>query len=73
MKVTIYEHPDNNRVQAYFSSEAIKALGTTESHFFMFKVYLKGTMHLKFKDKKIWETLNRAYAKAKGQTLPEKL
>jgi len=30
MKITIYDHPDNNRVQAYFSSDAIKALGTTE-------------------------------------------
>jgi len=30
MKVTIYNHPDPNRVQAYFSAEAIKLLGTTE-------------------------------------------
>lgn len=30
MKVTIYDHPDNNRVQAYFSTDAIKTLGTTE-------------------------------------------
>jgi hypothetical protein len=36
-------------------------------------VFKKGTMHLAFKDKKIWETLNRAYAKSKGQVLPEKL
>lgn len=44
-----------------------------ESEFFMFKVFKKRTMHLKFKDKKIWETLNRAYAKSKGQVLPERM
>jgi len=43
------------------------------SHFFTFKVFKKGTMHIKFNDKKIWEALNRAYAKSKGQVLPEKL
>ncbi len=41
--------------------------------FFDFKVFKKGTGHFKFKDQKIWETLNRAYAKAKGQVLPEKI
>lgn len=30
MKVTIYKHTDPNRVQAYFSAEALMALGTTE-------------------------------------------
>jgi hypothetical protein len=30
-------------------------------------------MHLKFKDEKIWEKLNRAYAKIKGEVLPEKI
>lgn len=28
--------------------------------------------YLKFKDEKIWEKLNRAYAKIKGEVLPEK-
>lgn len=40
--------------------------------FFEFKVFKKSTMHLKFKDEKIWEKLNRAYAKIKGEVLPEK-
>lgn len=40
--------------------------------FFEFKAFKKGTMHLKFKDRKIWELLNRRYAKIKGQVLPEK-
>ena len=30
MKVIIYDHPDNNRVQALFSAEALRTLGTTE-------------------------------------------
>lgn len=40
--------------------------------FFEVRFYKKGTAHLKFKDVKTWETVNRAYAKAKGQVLPEK-
>lgn len=43
-----------------------------DSHFFELRGYKKGTVHLKFKDDKVWEQLNRAYAKAKGQVLPEK-
>ncbi len=41
-------------------------------NFFEFKVFKKGSMHLKFKDVKVWEQINRSYAKAKGQVLPEK-
>lgn len=41
--------------------------------FFDFKIFKKGSGHFKFRDIKHWEILNRAYAKAKGQTLPEKL
>ncbi|WP_461487105.1 DUF4942 domain-containing protein, partial [Pedobacter sp.] len=41
--------------------------------FFDFKVYKKGTGHFKFKDGKVWENLNRTYAKIKGQVLPEKI
>lgn len=39
--------------------------------FFDFKVFKKGTGHFKFKDEKVWELLNRAYGKIKGQVLPE--
>ncbi|RZJ90784.1 MAG: DUF4942 domain-containing protein [Chryseobacterium sp.] len=39
--------------------------------FFEFKVYKKGTGHFKFKNEKVWEQLNRVYAKIKGQVLPE--
>lgn len=41
--------------------------------FFEFKFFKKGTMHFKFQNEKDWELLNRAYAKAKGEQLPEDL
>lgn len=42
-----------------------------EFGFFNVKVFKKGTMHLKFKDKKHWYLLNQAYGKLKGFTLKE--
>lgn len=41
--------------------------------FFRFKVYRKGTGHFEFLDENDWAKLNQAYAKAKGQVLPEKI
>lgn len=41
--------------------------------FFTFKVFKKGTVHFKFKNKDDWAMLNQRYAKIKGQTLPEVL
>ncbi len=41
--------------------------------FFEIKGFKKGTLHIKFSDDKVWEAVNRAYAKIKGFTLPEKL
>ncbi len=40
--------------------------------FFEIKGFLKGTLHMKFKDEKTWEIINRAYGKIKGFALPEK-
>lgn len=40
--------------------------------FFKFKVYKKGTMHLKFKNIEDWYSLNKAYGELKGFSLPEK-
>lgn len=39
--------------------------------FFEFKVFKKGTMHLKFKNNETWYRLNQAYGAIKGFTLPE--
>lgn len=41
--------------------------------FFEVKGFKKGTMHFKFKDKKVWELFNRKVAEAKGYELPENL
>lgn len=43
------------------------------SEFFEFKVFKKGTMHLKFRDKQLWYMLNYEYAKSKGFNLPSKI
>lgn len=40
--------------------------------FFEFKIFKKGTMHLRFLDENVWYKLNQSYAKIKGFTLPEK-
>lgn len=41
-------------------------------NFFEIRVYKGGTLHAKFKDKKVWELFNRQVAKAKGWQLPER-
>lgn len=43
----------------------------TFHEFFDFKVFKKGTMHLKFKNNDEWAMLNMRYGKLKGQKLPE--
>jgi len=43
----------------------------TDWTYFEVKVYLKGSMHLKFKDENVWKKLNAAYGKLKGFTLYE--
>lgn len=40
--------------------------------FFEIKGFKKGTMHFRFKDRKVWELLNRKIAEIKGFPLPEK-
>lgn len=37
-----------------------------ESHFFELRFFKKGTLHLKFKDRKLWELFNQTVAKHKG-------
>lgn len=41
--------------------------------FFRIKGFKKGTLHMQFNDLKVWEMVNRAYGKIKGQVLPEKI
>jgi hypothetical protein len=41
--------------------------------FFQIKLFKKGTLHAKFKDRDVWAMFNRAVAEAKGWQLPEKI
>jgi hypothetical protein len=41
--------------------------------FFRFKIFKKGTGHFTFKSEDEWAMLNQAYAKVKGQVLPENI
>lgn len=41
--------------------------------FFEIKMFKKGTLHVKFKDREVWALLNKKYAEIKGQVLPEKI
>lgn len=74
-----YLNPDGTpqeRMKQYFEYENVNDFTPNTWYdwgFFTFKVYKKGTMHAKFKDEKVWELLNRTYAKIKGMVLPDKL
>lgn len=59
--------------KSYLNENSFTANKWYEWGFFEFKVFKKGSGHFKFKDEKVWELLNRTYAKIKGQVLPEKL
>ncbi|WP_127846180.1 DUF4942 domain-containing protein [Psychroflexus aestuariivivens] len=41
--------------------------------FFQIKGFKKGTLHVKFKDEKVWEKFNRKVAEIKGFELPENI
>lgn len=64
---------DFDSIKPAFEWRNMKANTWYDWGFFEFKVFKKGTGHFKFKDEKVWENLNRTYAKIKGQVLPEKL
>lgn len=69
---------DYNKVTTFygfFNQKDLKFVSNTwyDWGFFQVKGFLKGTIHVKFKDEKVWELLNRKYAKIKGQVLPEKI
>lgn len=57
----------------WIEGEGEHAVKKTKPGFFEIKGFKKGTMHAKFKDHKVWESLNRKYAKIKGQVLPERM
>lgn len=58
----------------YNSNYIHKEFGTWyQWGFFTIKMFKKGTLHVKFNDRKVWELLNTKYAEIKGQNLPEKI
>lgn len=64
-------HPELNYKETMVGYDDFKTNTWYDWGFFQFKVFKKGTMHLKFKDKETWYMLNQAYGKLKGFTLPE--
>lgn len=57
----------------YFYNNKVEAGVWYDWGLFRFKAFKKGTIHFQFKNDADWEAINRAYAKIKGQSLPEKL
>lgn len=59
-------YKDSQYYKDQFAAQPIPCL-------FQIKGFKKGTLHMKFKEEKVWEAVNRKYAKIKGQVLPEKM
>ena len=57
----------------YCQTGKVKSGVWYETYLFEYKLYKKGSMHMKFKNLSDWEALNKAYGKIKGMVLPEKL
>lgn len=62
----------NPDMQPSCVSEVFESNTWYDSYFFEFKVFKKGTMHLKFKDIKVWENFNKKVAEIEGYPLPVK-
>ncbi|PRY35067.1 uncharacterized protein DUF4942 [Spirosoma oryzae] len=52
-------------IKDFISKVRIGDSGEHESTFFYFRCYKKGTLHLRFKDEKLWEEFNRQACKGK--------
>ena len=57
----------------YANRPALKTNTWYDFHFFRFKGFLKNTMHLEFKDEKLWCLLNQRVGELKGFVLPEEM
>lgn len=69
--ITGTNYNDVEKLRDFFQSTEVQTNTWYECGFFKFKCFLKGTMHLKFKDERTWYLLNQAYGKLKGFTLHE--
>lgn len=67
------KHFESIGIKTYVKDARVSRGEWFEYAFFECKGFKMGSMHVKFKDEKLWERLNREYARIKGQVLPEKL
>lgn len=70
--ITGNNYNDVEKLRDFFDNTEVQTNVWYECGFFVFKCFLKGTMHFKFKDENDWYLLNQAYGKLKGFTLAEK-
>jgi predicted rRNA methylase YqxC with S4 and FtsJ domains len=70
--ITGTNYNDIEKLRDFFNNIEVQTNVWYECGFFVFKCFLKGTMHFKFKDENTWYLLNHAYGKLKGFTLAEK-
>ena len=66
-----YNYDDFGCLQQYLYNNDIVPSEKFDWGVWECKGYIKGTLHLKFKDLKDWEAVNRRYAEIKGQVLPD--
>jgi hypothetical protein len=74
MNRTYEKDEDGNLIKGEYGREikVIRHFGTWyDWGFFQIKGFKKGTLHVKFKDDKVWEKFNLMACKAKGWQLPE--
>ena len=69
--ITASNYNNIEKLRDFFQNNDVLTNTWYECGFFEFKCFLKGTMHLKFKDEKVWHLLNQSYGKLKGFTLPD--
>lgn len=62
---------DKSLYMSFGSNKDLQTNTWYDWNFFKVKFFKKGTIHLKFKDERVWHGLNQAYAKIKGFTLPD--
>ena len=67
------DYDDIGSLQSFFWDNDIKPSKKYKWGFVEFKCYLKGTVHFRFLCEKEWELVNKKYAEAKGQVLPEQI
>lgn len=70
--ITGTNYNDVEKLRDFFDNTEVQTNVWYECGFFVFKCFLKGTMHFKFKNENDWYLLNQAYGKLKGFTLAEK-